>query len=116
MNKRFKKKLLNRFVDPIGHLMYKRKAKNVQSVVLMLGPYRNLTTFIAGILALHPNCCVLNHAGVRILRRNHLNFLKDYSAEKLENFKGFALYASKGDIGQNSGGIFFMRMHLMTLN
>ena len=49
----------------------------LRSVCLALGPYRNLTTLTAGILSLHPQCQVLNHAGVRLLPDPERNFLAD---------------------------------------
>ncbi|MHB8529324.1 MAG: hypothetical protein ACYC8V_07420, partial [Caulobacteraceae bacterium] len=38
----------------------------VRRTAVILGPYRNLTTLTASVLALHPQCQVLNHASDRI--------------------------------------------------
>jgi hypothetical protein len=42
------------------------RAAGITTVVLPLGPYRNLTTMTAALYALHPNAVVLNHAGQRV--------------------------------------------------
>ena len=47
----------------------------VRRTAVLLGPYRNLTTLTASVLALHPQCQVLNHAGGRLLRRGALDFI-----------------------------------------
>jgi hypothetical protein len=41
-------------------------ARRITTVVLPLGPYRNLTTMTAALYALHPNAVVLNHAAERV--------------------------------------------------
>ncbi len=41
-------------------------ADRITTVVLPLGPYRNLTTMTAALFAFHPNAVVLNHAADRI--------------------------------------------------
>lgn len=41
-------------------------ADRITTVVLPLGPYRNLTTMTAALFALHPNAVVLNHAAYRV--------------------------------------------------
>jgi hypothetical protein len=82
--------------------------KDCKSVCLTLGPYRNLTTLTAAILFLHPNCQVLNHAGDRVFRNKRLNFLSDYSQEKLDHFIQYAIRIStKGARGAYGGSIIF---------
>jgi hypothetical protein len=80
----------------------------VRVVCLALGPYRNLTTLTASILFLHPNCQVLNHAGLRIFNDDRLDFLKGYSARKFENFLRYAIHISQaGQRGTYGGSITF---------
>ena len=78
----------------------------IQSVCLALGPYRNLTTLTAGLLALHPACQVLNHAGVQLLPDPERNFLADYSPGRMRAFLRSALDLSAGgERGQQGGAI-----------
>jgi hypothetical protein len=80
--------------------------KDCESVCLALGPYRNLTTLTAATLFLHPNCQVLNHAGNRIFGNRHVDFLSDYSEERLDHFIQFAIKISgKGRGGYVGGSI-----------
>ena len=73
-------------------------------VCLALGPYRNLTTLTAGLLALHPRCQVLNHGGVRLLPDPRRNFLADYTPERIEAFLEAALRLSAGGARGQAGG------------
>ena len=92
------RRLLSRNVDTRG----------VKTVCLALGPYRNLTTLTASLLALHPNCQVLNHAGARIFGDGRLNFLVDYGDEKFAAFLKCAIYISGGGRrGSHGGSILF---------
>jgi hypothetical protein len=71
-----------------------------------LGPYRNLTTLTALILAIHPNCQVLNHAAKRIFGNKKIDFLNDFSKSKLDRFTQFALRISAaGHSGPVGGSI-----------
>lgn len=80
--------------------------KDCESVCLTLGPYRNLTTLTAATLFLHPNCQVLNHAGTRIYGNKQVDFLSDFSEEKLDRFVRFAIKISgKGQYGGLGGSI-----------
>lgn len=80
--------------------------KDLRSVCLTLGPYRNLTTLTAGIVALHPNCQALNHAGERIFNSKQLNFFSDYTDEKFDMFARYAIYASgRGREGPYGGSV-----------
>ncbi|MHC4937572.1 MAG: hypothetical protein ACYTHK_01225 [Planctomycetota bacterium] len=77
-----------------------------QSVCLTLGPYRNLTTLTASVLFLHPHCQVLNHAGARIFGRKQIDFLTDYSKQRLDRFIQYAIRISiKGTRGDHGGSI-----------
>ncbi|MBD3368993.1 hypothetical protein GF402_01365 [Candidatus Fermentibacteria bacterium] len=78
----------------------------IETVGILLGPYRNLTTLTAGMLALHPHCQVLNHAGMRILPWRMLNIFRDWTPEKMERFKRYAVYISgRGQRGDYGGSI-----------
>lgn len=78
----------------------------VNNLVLIVGPYRNLTSYLTSILSLHSNCKVLNHAGIRVFRNKKTNFLKDYSHSKYLQFLRFFDYASeKGYKGMLGGNI-----------
>jgi len=80
--------------------------KNIETVCLILGPYRNLTTFFSSILFLHPDCQVLNHAGRRVHGNKNIDFLSSYSTEIFENFIRFSLeICSRGERGTYGGSI-----------
>lgn len=80
--------------------------QDIESVCLTLGPYRNLTTLIASVLFLHPNCQVLNHAGSRIYGNRQIDFLWDFNKDKLDRFIQFAIKISgKGERGNLGGSI-----------
>ena len=68
---------------------------NIRSVCIMLGPYRNLTTLTAGIVFLHPNCQVLNHAALRVLPVKPVNFFQNHSQATFDNFIQYAIYLSQ---------------------
>jgi hypothetical protein len=78
--------------------------EQLESVCILLGPYRNLTTLTCSVLSLHPQCLVLNHAGQRALPNRRLNFLTDYSRDKFLEFVRYAGYASRGGAGGEYGG------------
>jgi len=76
------------------------------SACILLGPYRNLTTLFSGLMYLHPDCQVLNHAGKRVFRDPGMNFIEDYSKQRFEKFCRFALFASsRGRKGGHGGSI-----------
>lgn len=89
----------------------KRRARRVDSsslktVCFCLGPYRNLTSLTAGVLALHPHCQVLNHGGQRIFGDRDLDFLADYAPARYEFFLKYALLlAESGGSGDWGGSI-----------
>jgi hypothetical protein len=87
-------------VDPGAEIT----AEQLESVCILLGPYRNLTTLTCAVLGLHPQCVVLNHAGVRTLRNPRLNFLADYSPDKFSEFVRYAGFASRGGARGTYGG------------
>ncbi len=68
----------------------------VRRVAVMLGPYRNLSTLTASVLALHPECQILNHAGERILRRRRFDFIASPEERTWRDFVAMALRASTG--------------------
>jgi hypothetical protein len=71
------------------------RVNKIKKVCLILGPYRNLTTMIVGVMALHPNIQVMNH-GMKTLftDKSQNDFLSDYSDKLLENFKHAAMSRS----------------------
>jgi len=77
---------------------------SLESLCIILGPYRNLTTITAAILSLHPNCQVLNHAAKRVIPNKKLNFLVNYSDKKFAGFYQFAVFASQRGIQGDYGG------------
>ena len=80
--------------------------KKINTVCLILGPYRNLTTLTASTLFLHPNCQVLNHGWERIVANDRLNFIKEFSSKKLDHFILNAVSMSKqGKKGLYGGSI-----------
>ncbi len=81
---------------------------NINSIVCLLGPYRNLSTLTASIAALHPNCQVLNHAGEKILNNDSLDFFSNYSNIKFNSFLDYAIDLSgRGERGRKGGSILF---------
>jgi hypothetical protein len=69
--------------------------------VLMLGPYRSLTTLTAAALHLHPHVQVLNHHYMHIFDTLHDPILFPNSQEK---FQAYALKASVGGQRGDAGG------------
>ena len=104
--KSIKRKYLN-LTDRIDRITARSiDIKDCESVCLALGPYRNLTTLTAATLFLHPNCQVLNHAGNRIYGNRQVDFLSNYSEERLNHFIQFAIKISgKGRGGYVGGSI-----------
>jgi hypothetical protein len=78
--------------------------EQLESVCILLGPYRNLTTLTSSVLSLHPQCSVLNHAGLRTLQNQRLNFLADYSPDKFLEFARYAGFASRSGTRGPYGG------------
>src|ERR1041384_7876359 len=67
---------------------------DLETVCLALGPYRNLTTFTASLIALHPNCQVLNHGGERVFSNPDMNFFLGYDKKKFDYFAQYAIMIS----------------------
>lgn len=81
-------------------------SRELESVCIVLGPYRNLTTLTVSVAALHPSCQVLNHAASRILPVAPANFLLDYTDHKFENFVRWAMVMStRGRRGIYGGSV-----------
>ena len=77
---------------------------SLKTVCLGLGPYRNLSTLTASLIAMHPNCQVLNHGGGRILDDSRLDFLRNYHDQTFENFVKYAIYVSQRGYRGHLGG------------
>ncbi|NNG17502.1 MAG: hypothetical protein HKM89_13585 [Gemmatimonadales bacterium] len=78
--------------------------RELRTVCVALGPYRNLTTITAAILALHPHCQVLNHAGSRILNRRRLDFIRYPDPATFDAFTRYAIQISRGGRRGDYGG------------
>lgn len=94
---------------PVLNLPLRLKSRHldvatIQRVCICLGPYRNLTTLTASLLALHPDVVVLNHAGWRVFSDASLNFLARPERQRVERFCRFAALASRGGKRGDFGG------------
>ncbi len=78
-------------------------AGHIATVVLPLGPYRNLTTMTAALFALHPGAVVLNHAAERVFASRYDPF-GDLSPERWAAFKAMALRLCEGGRRGDFGG------------
>ena len=106
---------LFRILKPIKYKFFdwysfnKSKGQDIsdfETICLILGPYRNLTTLFSSILFLHPDCQVLNHAGSRIHGNKKIDFLSNYNNDVVENFIRFSIeISSKGEAGSYGGSI-----------
>ncbi|WP_141693805.1 sulfotransferase [Methyloligella halotolerans] len=78
-------------------------ASNISTIGIPLGPYRNLTTLTAAILATHPQCLVLNHAASWMLEDRRLDF---FWKGDLEQFLKAAVdHSFGGERGKVGGDI-----------
>jgi hypothetical protein len=77
--------------------------KELRTVGLILGPYRNLTTLTASALSLHPECQVLNHAGRRLVQGRR-DFIGHVDPRHFDRFCKAALKASTGGRPGHYGG------------
>ena len=75
----------------------------VKSVVMAIGPNRNMTTLTASLIALHPNCQVLNNAAYRHMDRAEA-LLRDPSQPEYERFVRSSVYKSQGGRRGHYGG------------
>ena len=82
----------------------KEQQASLRSVCIFMGPYRNLTTLTSALLNLHPHCQVLNHAAMRVLDDDAINFLSHYSDERFGRFCNFAIEESQGGKRGDYGG------------
>jgi hypothetical protein len=75
---------------------------------ILLGPYRNLTTLTAAVLALHPQVQVLNHAYRRLRQTDGVDFFAEPTAETFDRFLALAMEISAGgERGGLGGSILF---------
>lgn len=88
-------KYIRKFSDSFFPIFYSEQIKNIKTIAIFLGPYRNLTTITASLLSLHPNCQVLNHGRARVFENPKIDFIQNPSQNTLNNFMQFACYASK---------------------
>lgn len=65
--------------------------ENSITICSCLGPYRNMTTFTGALLALHPNCQVVNHSGNRFFKNSSINFFKNIDKETIKRFVSWAI-------------------------
>jgi hypothetical protein len=77
--------------------------RRIESAVMALGPNRNMTTLTASLIALHPNCQVLNNAGYRHMDRAEA-LLENPSDGEFEHFVRSAIYKSQGGRRGHYGG------------
>ncbi len=77
------------FLSPLGPAEL-AAADAITTVVLPLGPYRNLTTMTAALFAFHPQAVVLNHAAERIFGTRFDPFER-LDPDRWRAFKGGAL-------------------------
>ncbi|MFC3150002.1 sulfotransferase domain-containing protein [Litoribrevibacter euphylliae] len=77
---------------------------DLESICLVVGPYRNLTTLLSAIVSLHPNIQVLNHAFERVLTIKNINFFDEFQIEKLDSFIKYVIYISASGTRGSFGG------------
>ena len=75
----------------------------IETVCMALGPNRNMTTLTASLIALHPQCQVLNNAGYRIMD-NALAALRVPGEQTHRTFARDALFKSQGGRRGHYGG------------
>jgi hypothetical protein len=66
-----------------------------ETLALLLGPYRNLTTLTAAVLGLHPECVVFNHGFVRVVRHQSLTPFAPSGTPGFDRFLRFAIAAAR---------------------
>jgi hypothetical protein len=77
-------------------------------LAMFLGPYRNLTTLSAAIIALHPECQVLNHGAQRLLADERIDFFLRPDAATMNRFIEVArVESSAGRRGLFGGSLLF---------
>lgn len=65
--------------------------EKIRTIVIPVGPYRNLTTLLGAIFALHPEALVLNHAADRLLGAPKANFIARPDSEHKRHFLELAI-------------------------
>jgi hypothetical protein len=81
------------------------RAREIDTVILPLGPYRNLTTMTAALYALHPNAVALNHAAERVFG-SAIDPFSDLGEDRWLNFKAGAVrLAQQGRSGDFGGSV-----------
>ena len=89
-------------------ISFQEEIRPIKTVCIFLGPYRNLTTFSAALMSLHPNSQVLNHAAERVFGKESIDFFKNPSQEIFTNFLSFAILESLQGQRENYGGAIFL--------
>jgi len=80
----------------------------IENLIILLGPYRNISTLTSSVLSLHPDVQVLNHAMDRLFTDEGLDFLSCRTQASLDAFIAAALDASGGgQMGTHGGSILF---------
>ncbi len=80
--------------------------RGIETIVIALGSYRNLTSMTAAIFALHPAAIVLNHAWIRLGTKPSLDFFRDPRPERVQAFLAAAVHlAQSGRAGDYGGSI-----------
>jgi hypothetical protein len=90
------------FARPLSQAELAR-ADAIKTVVMPLGPYRNLTTMTGALFAFHPQAVVLNHAGDRLLG-SRFDPLDDLGAARWRSFKAVSLRLLQGGRRSSFGG------------
>ena len=107
---RIQKKIEDTYQYILEERLIKQSSKidisSVETLCLVAGPYRNLTSLTASVAALHPNCQVLNHAKDRIFPHKKIDFFGEYSEKSFNQFMQYAILLSgSGQRGRYGGSI-----------
>lgn len=103
----------NPYIEKLKYWFFERtgklnsyRFKDIQTVCMIIGPYRNMSTLLGSLLYFHPNCQALDHCEKRICKRVDLNFLSNYSDERFHRFLRYAVMASiRGRSGYYGGSM-----------
>ncbi|MDX2170845.1 MAG: hypothetical protein SF182_27505 [Deltaproteobacteria bacterium] len=76
----------------------------IETVVMPLGSYRNLTTLTAALFALHPGAIALNHGWVRLATKPSLDFFRAPDPQRLRRFIAAAVRLAQGGRRGAHGG------------
>ena len=84
-------------------MLEEKIARQIETIAIPLGPYRNLTTLVASVVATHPQCLALNHAAGRVFAESQLDF---FSVGSVDLFVRAAIKLSQtGARGKHGGDI-----------